>query len=533
MATSPRLTPSRLFPGLALTLLAAVPAPASAQGDMLLLMRGPDTVAVETLRRAPGRLDVELVDRSTKARMSMALTLTPSAQVVKMENQYRRADADPGTKPIQSAVLVFVGDSVIAEITNQGGTTRTQRIGTRAGAVPYVNPSFAILEIAVVRLLQAGVDSLAVPIFMVAGGSTLNAVIRRASSDSAIFSFAPGMDARLAVDRDGRILGGTIPTQGLTIVRGTASQAALFVPPPDYSAPAGAPYTAEDVTVPTPMGHSLAGTLTLPRGAGPFPAIVTITGSGSQERDEEIPMVRGYRPFRQIADTLSRMGIAVLRMDDRGVGGSGGNARTATSEDFAKDIEAGVAYLRARKEIDGHRIGLLGHSEGGLIAPMVAAKDPSLRAIVLMAGQAQTGRAIISFQNQYAIEHSPAIAAGARDSALAAALRQVDSIAATSPWIRFFLDYDPLVTARKVRVPTLILQGATDQQVTPEQAEVLGRAIRSGGNRNVTVLVFPETNHLFLLDPSGNPSGYSALGTSEIRPEVIATLTEWLAKALR
>jgi dipeptidyl aminopeptidase/acylaminoacyl peptidase len=244
-------------------------------------------------------------------------------------------------------------------------------------------------------------------------------------------------------------------------------------------------------------------------------------------------MVKGYRPLRQIADTLSRMGIAVLRMDDRGAGGSGGNARTATSEDFAKDIEAGVAYLRARTEIDGHRIGLLGHSEGGLIAPMVAAKDPSLRAIVLMAGPAQTGRAIISFQNQYAIEHSPAIADGARDSALAAALRQVDSMSATSPWIRFFLDYDPLVTARKVRVPTLILQGATDQQVTPEQAEALGKAIRSNGNRNVMVQVFPETNHLFLLDPSGNPSGYSALGTSEIRPEVIAALTEWLAKALR
>jgi dienelactone hydrolase len=521
-----------LLAGLTLTGLTAFPASVHAQGDMLMVLRGQDTIAVEQFRRVPGRLDVELVDRTSKARYSMALTLTPSAQVSKMENLFRRADTAPDSKPIQSAVLVFAGDSVIAEIISPDGAARTQRLGARAGAVPYVNPSFAILEIAVVRLQQAGADSLSVPMFMVAGGSTLNAVIRRAGADSVIFSFAPGLDARLAVDRESRILGGSIPAQGLTIIRGVASRAALFVPPPDYSAPAGAPYTAQDVTVPTSMGHSLAGTLTLPRGAGPFPAVVTITGSGSQERDEEIPMVRGYRPFRQIADTLSRMGIAVLRMDDRGVGGSGGNARTATSEDFARDIEAGVTYLRGRKEIDGRRVGLLGHSEGGLIAPMVAAKDPSLRAIVLMAGPAQTGRTIIDFQNRYAIEHSPSIATEARDSAMAAARQQVDSMAGVNPWVKFFLDYDPLVTARKVRVPTLILQGATDQQVTAAQAEALGEAIRSGGNRNVTVRVFPETNHLFILDPTGNPSGYSALGTGQIRPEVIAVLTEWLARTL-
>ena len=529
----PALRRSHLIAGLLLTSLAAYPAPASAQSDMLMVMRGQDTIAVEQFHRSPGRLDVELVDRNSKARYSMALTLTPTGQVPKMENQFRRADAATDTRPVQSAVLVFAGDSVIAEITNPDGSARTQRLGAKTGAVPYVNPSFAILEIAVLRLQQAGTDSLAVPMFMVAGGSTLNARIRRAGTDSVIFSFAPGLDARLAVDREGRILGGSIPAQGLAIVRGRATSAALFVPPPDYSAPAGAPYAAEDVTVPTTMGHSLAGTLTLPPGAGPFPAIVTITGSGSQDRDEEIPMVRGYRPFRQIADTLSRMGIAVLRMDDRGVGGSGGNARTATSEDFARDIEAGVSYLRGRKEIDGRRVGLLGHSEGGLIAPMVAAKDPSLRAIVLMAGPAQTGRTIIAFQNRYAIEHSPSIAAEARDSAMAAARQQVDSMAGANPWVRFFLDYDPLITARNVRVPTLILQGATDQQVTADQAEALGEAIRSSGNQNVTVRVFPETNHLFILDPSGNPSGYSALGTGQIRPEVIAALTEWLARTLR
>src|SRR5688572_4623625 len=163
---------------------------------------------------------------------------------------------------------------------------------------------------------------------------------------------------------------------------GAAAQA------PDYSAPANAPYTATNVTVQTPMGHTLAGTLTLPRGASsarPVGAIVTITGSGAQERDSRLGGVQGYQPFRQYADSLARRGIAVLRMDDRGTGASKGTHRGSTSADFAEDIRAGLAYLRTRPEIDSTRLGLAGHSEGALIANLVAAKEPSLRAIVLLA----------------------------------------------------------------------------------------------------------------------------------------------------
>lgn len=510
----------------------AIPGTAHPQDPMLMLMRGEDTITVEQFRRLPGRLDVEMVDRTSKLRLSLALTLTPTAGVPRIETQARRADGPADGPPLQAATLVMTGDSVIVEIGGRDGTVRTQRLGTRAGALPYVNPSFAILEIAVLRLQLAGTDSLSVPLFMVAGGQTTTGVIRRNGPDSVVFSFAPGLDARLRADSQARILGGSIPAQGLVIVRGTASSAALFVPPPDYSAPPGAPYASVTVTVPTEEGHTLEGSLTLPEGSGPFPAAVTITGSGSQERDEEIPMVRGYQPFRQIADTLGRMGIAVLRMDDRGTGNSGGTARGATSEDFARDIGAGVAWLRKRPDIDGRRIALIGHSEGGLIAPIVASRDPMIRAIVLMAGPAETGRRIINYQIRYAIEHSPSIPAEGRDSAFAVAQQSVNSLAASSAWIRHFLDYDPLPTARLIRIPTLILHGATDQQVTADQAEALGAAIRSGGNSEVTVRVFPDTNHLFLLDPSGNPTGYATLGTGRIQPEVIAELTGWLARVL-
>src|SRR5215510_6809263 len=140
--------------------------------------------------------------------------------------------------------------------------------------------------------------------------------------------------------------------------------------------------------VKTPAGHTLAGTLTLPKGTNakaPVGAIVTSTGSGPQDRDENIGL-QGYRPFRQIADSLARRGIAVLRMDDRGTGASGGTFKGSTSADFAEDVRAGLAYLRTRPEIKGDRLGVLGHSEGAVIAPMVADQEPTLRAIVLLAG---------------------------------------------------------------------------------------------------------------------------------------------------
>ena len=510
----------------------ALPGPAVGQQEAFIMLRGRDTIAIEAFRRTPRKLDVDLVERLSKSRVTFAATIGPDGAVSRIENQYRRADAAPDAKPLQTAVLLMVGDSVIAEITGPTGT-RTQRLGTRTGALPYVNPSMALVELMLLRASALGGDSVAIPMFFVAGGQTLTGTVRRVGPDSAVVSFAMGQDFRLARDREGRILGGAMAAQGLTVVRTTVGASALFVPPPDYTAPPDAPYTAEQVTVPTPMGHALAGTVTVPRGRGPWPVVITISGSGSQDRDEEIALVRGYRPFRQIADTLGRMGIAVLRMDDRGFGGSGGDAATATSADFARDIQAGVAFVRSRPELDRTRVFLLGHSEGGLIAPMVAAEDPTLRGIVLMAGPAQRGRDIIAFQNRYAIERMAAIRPEARDSALQAALQGVDSVAATSPWIKYFLDYDPLPTARRVRVPTLILQGATDQQITAEQAEALGAAIRSGGNADVTVQVFADANHLFIEDPTGNPAGYTRLATGEIRGDVIKVLTEWLARRAR
>ena len=262
--------------------------------------------------------------------------------------------------------------------------------------------------------------------------------------------------------------------------------------------------------------------------------MVTITGSGPEDRDEAIPPVKGYRPFREVADALGRRGIAVLRMDDRGFGESEGVFTTATSQDFADDIRAGLAFLRGRSDIDGKRLALLGHSEGGLIAPMVAATDPGLKGIVLLAGPGYTGRKILEYQNRFSIDQTPqSDAQRARDSTMTGGTATPRFHRTTKGWLGFFLTHDPIATAAKVRTPVLILQGATDRQVTADQAPVLEKAFRDGGNKDVTLRLYPATNHLFLPDPDGNPAAYSSLTITSIRPEVLQEIVDWLTRRLR
>ena len=307
-------------------------------------------------------------------------------------------------------------------------------------------------------------------------------------------------------------------------------------PKPDYSAPADAPYTAEDVLVTTPGGFTLAGTLTLPKGASrskPVGAIVTITGSGPEDRDESIGLP-GYRPFRQIADSLGRRGIAVLRMDDRGTGASGGTFKGATSADFAEDIRAGLAYLRTRPEIRSDRLGVLGHSEGAIIAPMVAEKESTLRAIVLLAGIAEPGRSALQFQMKNGIEHNAKLTPAQRESQIAEIPAKIDAMAAADPWMKFFFTYDPAATMRRVKTPVLILTGSRDQQAVPEQNPKIEAAFKEGGNKDVTARILPDFNHLFVHDTDGFPGNYAKLPAPiMMSSDVVEMVTDWLVQRLR
>jgi dipeptidyl aminopeptidase/acylaminoacyl peptidase len=327
--------------------------------------------------------------------------------------------------------------------------------------------------------------------------------------------------------------------QGFPLILKRGEQAAVVRPEPpkrDYSAPADAPYTAEEVTVETPAGFTLGGTLTLPKGASrakPVSAIVTVTGSGPQDRDENIGL-EGFRPFRQIADSLGRRGIAVLRMDDRGTGASGGTFKGSTSADFADDVRAGLAYLRTRPEIRADRLGVLGHSEGAIIAPMVADKEPTLRAIVLLAGIAEPGRTALYFQMKNQIEHNTKLTPEVRDAQIAEIPKKIDAMMAADPWMKFFLTYDPAPAMRRVKTPVLILTGSRDQQAVPEQVAKQEAAFKEGGNKDVTARVLPDLNHLFVHDTDGFPGNYSKLPAPVmVQADVLKMIDDWLVKRLK
>jgi uncharacterized protein len=323
------------------------------------------------------------------------------------------------------------------------------------------------------------------------------------------------------------------------------------------------PYLEEEVTFPNARaGISLAGTLTLPTGSGTFPAAVLICGSGPHDRDESLA---GHRPFLVLADFLTRKGVAVLRYDKRGNGKSSGSYDQATSEDFASDVRAAIAYLKSRKEIDGMKIGLIGHSEGGMLAPMVAAHSSDVRWIVLLAGPGVKGEDILLEQSQLISR-----AAGLGESQIARSLdfdrkayalvrQEKDSTALesklnaivqssdlagstpapalkaqiqmmTSPWFRFFLDYDPLPALQATRCPVLALNGEKDLQVAPkDNLPAIRKALESSGNKDFQVAELQGLNHLFQHCQTGSPTEYGAIEET-MAPEALNAISDWALK---
>ncbi|HEX8175939.1 MAG TPA: alpha/beta fold hydrolase [Pyrinomonadaceae bacterium] len=453
--------------------------------------------------------------------------------------------------------------------TTAGGETQELPYTNRAAV--FVNAVTYLMQFMGARYDTAGAGAQNVPLF-----PNLNAQMERTGRDEVTatnaaaaarpvyfdrysLNLAGAVSFVLWTDSDGRLAMVYVPSQKFLAAR---EEYAAFIEPlqnalaakvkgtvPDYSAPTAAPFTAEEVSVEA-KGFKLAGTLLLPKtGKRPFPAVVMSTGSGQQERDSNIPGLAGYRPFRQIAEYLAARGIAVLRADDRGVGNSGGRdtLNTVTTFDFADDVRAQVAYLRSRPDIDPSRIVVIGHSEGGVIAPLVAASDARLAGIVLMAGTAKTGEEVLRFQLNYATENNPRLSEEekakrrAETEGFIRAIKENGDVSKypamlrglSSPWGRAFLTYDPLTTIRKVRQPMLILQGALDRQVTAEQARALEEAARKSGNKDVTVRLFPNLNHLFLPAKSGAETEYSGLETYSLSDDVLQAIAGWLQVRLK
>jgi fermentation-respiration switch protein FrsA (DUF1100 family) len=318
------------------------------------------------------------------------------------------------------------------------------------------------------------------------------------------------------------------------------------------------PYRDEEVSYANRAASiELAATLTIPPGGGPFPAVLLITGSGPQDRDEAL---MGHRPFLVLADYLTRHGIAVLRADDRGVGKSGGNFSTGTTADFATDAEAGVAYLKERPEVNHRKIGLVGHSEGGIIAPMVAARSPDVAFIVMLAGSGVPGDQILVAQSRLISEAAGKSQAEAEKNAkeegeiLALVKNEKDSAALdrelrerlggkvpeaqlgaqikalSSPWFQFFLAYDPAGDLRKVRCPVLALNGEKDLQVPPTlNLPAIRQALEEGGNKHFETDELPGLNHLFQTARTGAPSEYAEIEET-MSPVALEKIAGWILK---
>ncbi len=345
--------------------------------------------------------------------------------------------------------------------------------------------------------------------------------------------FSRGWTARLGdrhydavTDDEGCLLSAVVPEYGVTFERRDDFAPASYTAWPRYAAATDGAYTATDVRILAPEGHVLAGTLTLPAHArGRRPAIVLISGISKHERNHgQPPLV----VFRDIADALGRVGIAALRVDDRGVGASTGDYASATTLTEAKDVHTEIAWLRARKDIDPRRVAVVGYSEGGLIAPIVASEDATVAAAALLAGPGVSGPELARYQIEIAVVHDPTIAAADREKAIAKELAEP-----LSPREAVFMSLDPLAYAEKVRAPSLILQGGSDRHVPPISAERIAGAMRRGGNPDVTVRIFDNLSHMLVPDPEGLASGWKHLPSYRLSDELLRTLTDWLVAQLR
>ena len=316
-------------------------------------------------------------------------------------------------------------------------------------------------------------------------------------------------------------------------------------------------YQIEEVTFVNPKeGNTLAGTLTIPEGEGPFPAVVLVSGSGQQNRDEEL---MNHRPFWVIADYLSRRGIAVLRYDDRGMGGSTGEVMNATSLDFSYDAEAAFDYLSNRKEINASQVGILGHSEGGVINFMVAEHRPEVSFLISLAGPAVKGLEVLKEQQkailraqgmtEEMIQFSANTNAQMFDIIEASSDRAVaDSLLRqlvkgwgyneelteqtvgqmASPWMYYFLKYDPTEAIVKTNCPALLLNGSKDLQVIASQnLSGYEKIIAEYGKTNLTLREFPGLNHLFQHCETGAPNEYASIDET-ISPEVLEMMVEFV-----
>jgi pimeloyl-ACP methyl ester carboxylesterase len=525
---------------------------------ILTISAGPDgslTGQVESVDQAPGRKFPVDSLAVTDGRLTFAV----AAWRVTYEGRWEAA------RNLFAGTFTQSGNAMPLDLSRGAGAAQPVISGLDGIWDARINRNGAELRF-ILRVATSAVGTIA--LFdspdMMAGGLPVTGLARE------------GQDVRFAVPAGASSFRGTLSADGKQISglwsrTGSADLATIFTRR-DAAAAAVAPrrpqephppfpYRSEEVSIANRQapGVTLAGTLTLPQGNGPFPAAILITGSGPQDRDESL---MGHRPFAVLADYLTRHGIAVLRYDDRGTARSTGSFEGATSADFATDAAAAYAFLRGRPGIDRNKIGYIGHSEGGMVGPLAAPDSPGLAYMVLLAAPGERTRDLLEAQRR-AIGQTMGLSAAELDQAgplngrlleiaagdlpraeAEAAMRAVltdEALAAAGltpaqrdlmmarvldPWFRWFLRYDPGPALRALHMPVLALNGSLDRQVLPE-ANLAGIRAALAGNPDVTITLLPGLNHLFQNARTGGIGEYAEIEET-MAPVALQTVADWI-----
>jgi alpha-beta hydrolase superfamily lysophospholipase len=299
--------------------------------------------------------------------------------------------------------------------------------------------------------------------------------------------------------------------------------------------------TDSDVTIPA-NGFTIAATMTMPPKAGPMkhPAAVMVAGSGAVDRDET---VAGVPIFGQLAGALADQGFIVVRYDKRGIGQSGGRAESATLQDYAEDVVAVVKWLDKRDDVNDRQIAVVGHSEGGAVAMLAAAREKKIDNVVLVAAPGTTGADLILEQQQHQFD---VLKMSEKDRQEKTALQQKIQAAvlsgtgweevpqelrraADTPWFRSLLEFDPAKAMSRFKQPVLVVQGDLDTQVKPHHADKLGELARARKKSGpVEVVHLPGINHLLVPAKTGEVQEYGSLEGASVTPEIATRIAEWV-----
>lgn len=494
----------------------------------VLMTDGGDTIATEVVDDGDGW--VESVLRLTRRGEVHRVFVSVDADGAPRRWDVHRAWPSSGGRMEERWRVLSTADSLfVVQGALIGVPVSITAMDAPAQATPWHDASVALLELPGRR---AGTTMTAVSMPPADRRRVVRA--RRVHTDS-IQLVHPDGDWHLTVDSTGRVHRAASPSRRLQWHR-------VAAPARDGHARrvSTAGLTSVPVSLHAPDGVRLEGEFVRPLAATPRAVVLFVSGSGPQDRDLAVPGFASYRPFGELAEALARQGVASVRMDDRGAGGSGGAAFFATRRDEVRDMRAVLGWLRTHEALRDVPVVLIGHSDGAHVALDLAADDTSIRRVVLLAAPSRAGRELARAQRRAWFDRHTVPSAdsgravptmGGREASLAAAEATTERLASLDPWMRDWLGHDPKVDLRTLRADVLLVHGERDQQVPVAQADELAALLRARGAGVVQLHRVPDVNHLLLADSLGDPQGYGRLSSRTLPASVRDAIVHWVIRA--